>query len=90
LEDKYCTNYAEEANIPIRKKPNCFFDVMYDGMRSKTGFGQNSSQGFLTAWVEDMFGIGIGIASGEGRETFMGRIIWDLGILFAQFLNDTK
>jgi hypothetical protein len=68
LEDKYCTNYAEEASIPIRKKPTAssFFDVMYEGMRTKTGPGQNGSQGFLTAWVEDMFGIGIGTALGEG------------------------
>jgi hypothetical protein len=26
--------------IPIRKKPNCFFDVMYDGMRTKLGLGK--------------------------------------------------
>jgi hypothetical protein len=56
---------------------------MYDGMRSKTGFGQNSSQGFLTAWVEDMFGIGIGIALGEGRELSWGELfgIWGFSLL---------
>jgi len=37
-------------------------------MRTKTGSGQNGNQGFLTAWVEDMFGIGIGTALEEGRE----------------------
>jgi hypothetical protein len=68
LEDKCCTNYAEEANIyPLERSPNAFsMSCMMD--EDKIGSGQNSSQGFVTAWVEDMFGRAIGTAVEEGRE----------------------
>lgn len=64
---------------------------MYDGMRTNTGSGQNSSQGFLTAWVEDMFRIGIGTALREGLGLSWGESfgIWGFSLLsFGMIRND--
>jgi hypothetical protein len=80
--------YVEQANIPY-ERPNCFSDVSGRWDEANYGiWGEHDSQGFATAWPEDILesGIGVGMVVGGvgGNEYLHWEDQWHMGALFAR------
>jgi hypothetical protein len=77
--------YVEQANIPY-KSPNCFSHVTGRWDEANYGiWGEHDSQGFATAWPEDISESGIGVGMGVGgNEYLQWEDQWHMGALFAR------